>query len=90
VLPDALLHAGALLDVLVSAGCFMILLIGLWIARNPAAFWDRFNPYLKPYSRFTLRLGRLIGSLWAVGAVAGCILFIGNAIQAGIHHHWFR
>lgn len=90
VLPDSLMHAGALVDLLLFAGCFAILLLGLWIARNPAAFWDHFNPYLQPYGRFTLGLGRVIGSLWALGAVAGCVLFVGNAIQAAMRHRWIK
>jgi hypothetical protein len=90
VLPNALLHAGVLIDLLLCAACFGILLLGLWIARHSAAFWDQFNPYLKPYSRLTLALGQLIGSLWAIGAVFGCVLFMGNAIQAGLHHHWIK
>ena len=85
---DFLWNAGALLDFLLTAACFGILLLGIWILRNPAAFWDQFNPYLKPYGWFTLILGRVIGSLWASGAVFGCIILVGNAIRAGLHHHW--
>ena len=84
------MHTGVLIDVLLLAVCSAILVLGIWIAKNPAAFWDQFNPFLKPYNRFTLRLGRVIGSLWTIGAVAGCILFVGNAIQAGLHHRWLR
>jgi hypothetical protein len=90
MLPDALMHAGALVELLLALGCAAIFVLGIWITRNPAGFWDQFNPYLKPYSRFTLGLGRLIGSLWAAGAFLGCILFIGNAIQAGLHHRWIN
>ena len=90
MLPDALLHTGVVTDLLLFAVCFGILVLGIWIARYPAAFWDQFNPFLKPYNHFTLGLGRVIGSLWTVGAVSGCILFVGNAIQAGLHHRWLR
>lgn len=90
MLPNSILQAGALLDVLLFAACGMILILGLWIARNPAAFWDQFNPYLSPYSKTTLNLGRVIGSLWTCGAVCGCVLFVGSAVRAGLDHRWIR
>lgn len=87
---DGLLRAGALLNVLFSAMCFAVLVTGVWIFRNPVGFWDQFNPYLKPYHRLTLALGKLIGSLWAFGAALGCFVFIANAIRASLQHHWIR
>lgn len=84
------MHAGVLADLVVATACFGILVLGVWISRNPSAFWDQFNPYLKPYGRFTLRLGRVIGSLWSFGATFGCIIALGNAIRDGLHHHWLR
>lgn len=81
-------NAGALPDLLLAVACSGVLVLGTWMLRNPAAFWDHFNPYLKPYGRFTLVLGRVVGSLWAFGAVLGCIILVGNAIRAGLHHHW--
>jgi hypothetical protein len=90
VLSEALLHTGVLVNILLSGVSVSVLLLGLWIWRDQVAFWDQFNPYLKPYSRFTLRLGRVIGSLWAFGAIVGCILFLGNAVQAALQHHWIR
>jgi hypothetical protein len=90
VLPEAILHAGVFLDVLLLAACAAILILGLWTLRHPATFWEQFNPYLRPYGRFTLVLGRMIGSLWACGAALGCILFIGNAVKAGLDHRWIR
>ena len=87
---DGLLRAGALLNVLFSAMCFAVLVTGVWIFRNPVGFWDQFNPYLKPYHRLTLALGKLIGSLLAFGAALGCFVFIANAIRASLQHHWIR
>ncbi|HWC16226.1 MAG TPA: hypothetical protein VG498_04400 [Terriglobales bacterium] len=87
---DLVAHAGVLVDVLLFATCFVILLGGLWIYKNPVGFWDQFNPYLRPYGRLTLALGKVIGSLWAFGAVLGCIVLIGNAIRQSLHHHWIR
>lgn len=78
------------MDLVLLATCFSILLGGLWIFKNPVGFWDQFNPYLKPYGRITLALGRVIGSLWAFGAALGCIILIGNVIREGLHHHWIR
>ena len=78
------------MSVLFSAVCLTVLMTGIWILRNPAGFWDRFNPYLKPYHHVTLVLGRIIGSLWAFGAALGCVVFIGNAIRASLQHHWIR
>ena len=87
---EALAHAGALVDLLLFITCFVILRAGLWICRNPVGFWDQFNPYLKPYGQFTLVLGRVIGSLWALGAALGCVVLIGNAIRESLLHHWVR
>jgi hypothetical protein len=70
--------------------CFGVLVFGVLIYRNPVLFWDQFNPYLKPYSRFTIAIGKLIGSLWAAGATLGCIALAGNAIRESLHHHWLR
>jgi hypothetical protein len=81
-------HAGVLGNLLLAAVCFAVLWLGLWMVRYPSAFWDQFNPYLKPYSRSVIFLGRVIGSLWAAGAVSGCILLFGNAIRAGLNRHW--
>lgn len=78
------------MNVAFSAICFTVLLTGVCIFRNPAGFWDQFNPYLKPYHRLTLALGKIIGSLWALGATVGCFIFIGNAIRASLQHHWMR
>jgi len=88
MLADFIANAGALLDLLFLGVCLSVLLLGVWISRNPVAFWDQFNPFLKPYSRFTLGLGRAIGFLWAFGAGCGCIVVVGGAVRAGIHHHW--
>lgn len=88
MLPDSLLHAGMLVELALAASCFGILFLGIWIFCNPVTFWDQFNPYLKPYTRFTLALGRVIGSLWVSGAVFGCILLLGNAVRAGLRHRW--
>ena len=85
---DSVARSGALVNFLLAGVCFGILILGVWIARNPGPFWDQFNPYLKPYGRFTLALGRVIGSLWAFGAVFGCAILVGNAIRAGLSHHW--
>jgi hypothetical protein len=90
VTANFLAHAGVLVDLLLASGCFVVLVLGIWIFRNPGAFWDEFNPYLRPYGRFSLGLGRLIGSLWSFGAIFGCILALGNAIRAGVHHHWLK
>ena len=84
------MHAGVLVDLGLAVACFGILALGIWILRNPEAFWDQFNPYLKPYGSFTLRLGRAIGSLWSLGAVLGCIIAVGNAVRDAMNHHWFR
>jgi hypothetical protein len=85
---DSLSNAAALPDFLLASACLGILMLGIWILRNPAAFWDQFNPYLKPYGALTLLLGRTIGSLWAFGAVFGCVMLLGNAVRAGLQHHW--
>jgi hypothetical protein len=87
---DVFLRAGALINVFSCAVCFAVLAMGVWMFRNPAGFWDQFNPYLKPYHRVTLILGKIIGSLWAFGAAFGCFVFIGNAIRASLNHHWIR
>ena len=87
---DLLLRAGALIDVFFCAVCFAVLVTGVWIIRNPAGFWDQFNPYLKPYHSLILALGKIIGALWAFGAALGCFVFIGNAIRASLQHHWIR
>jgi hypothetical protein len=88
MIPDSLMHAGLLVDLELAAACFGILMLGVWICRNPGAFWDQFNPYLKPYRRTTLGLGRVIGWLWSFGAVLGCIIAVGNAVRDGMRHHW--
>jgi len=88
MIPDSLMHAGLLVDLELATACFGILLLGIWIFRKPGAFWDQFNPYIKPYGRFTLRLGRVIGSLWSFGAVCGCVIALGNAVRDGMHHVW--
>lgn len=87
---DVLLREGALVDVFFCAVCFAVLVTGIWIFRNPEGLWDHFNPYLKPYHRLTLVLGKIIGSLWAFGAALGCFLFMGSAIRALLQHHWIR
>ena len=87
---DTIAHTGALIDLLLAAFCLGILVFGIWILRNPVAFWDQFNPYLRPYGRPTLILGRVIGSLWAVSAVSACVILIGNAARASVNHHWIR
>ena len=87
---EVLFRAGALINLVFSAICFAVLVTGVWIFRHPAGFWDQFNPYLKPYHRLTLVLGKLIGSLWALGAAVGCFVFIGSAIRASLQHHWIR
>jgi len=87
---DQLFRAGALMDVALSMICFTVLVAGVWIWRNPAEFWDQFNPYLKPYQRATLVLGKVIGSLWAFGATLGCVVLVGNAIRESLRHHWIR
>jgi hypothetical protein len=87
---DLLFRAGALVDLLLCAICFAVLLTGVWIWRNPAGFWDQFNPYLQPYHRATLVLGKVIGSLWAFGAALACVVLIGNAIRESLRHHWIR
>ncbi|PYY01067.1 MAG: hypothetical protein DMG64_15550 [Acidobacteria bacterium] len=90
MIPDSLMHAGVLVDLGLATVCFAILALGIWIWRNPEAFWNEFNPYLKPHRSFTLSLGRVIGSLWSFGAVLGCIITIGNAVRDGVHHHWLK
>jgi ABC-type transport system involved in multi-copper enzyme maturation permease subunit len=80
--------AGAVTDSIVFAICAGILLFGCWVIRNPVLFWEQFNPYLKPYGRATLALGRMIGSLWALGAALGCVITFGDAVRATLHHHW--
>lgn len=90
MLPEAILHAGVLFDVLLLGACIAILMLGLWTVRHPAAFWEQFNPYLRPQGTITLALGRVIGSLWASGAALGCVLFIGNAVKAALDHRWIR
>jgi hypothetical protein len=90
MIPDFLMHAGVLVDLILATACFGILVLGVWIYRNPGAFWDQFNPYLKPYGHFTLGLGRVIGSLWSFGAILGCIIAVGNAVRHGVHHHWLK
>jgi hypothetical protein len=86
--PDAVFHFGVVVDLLFLAFSVGILVWGVWIAKDPTGFWNQFNPFLKPYSSLTLCLGRVIGSLWALGAASACLLFLGNAIQAGLHHQW--
>lgn len=88
MVPDVIAHAGVLINILLAAACFGVLLFGVWMARDPHAFWNTFNPFLKPYSQFTLRLGLVIGLLWIVGAVCGWLIVCGNAVRAGLHHHW--
>jgi len=88
MIPDSLMHAGLLVDLELATACFGILVLGVWICRHPAAFWDQFNPYLKPYRRLTLGLGRVIGSLWSFGAICGFVIAVGNAVRDGLHHHW--
>jgi len=88
--PDSLMPAGMVVDLVLAFACLAILALGVWICRNPGAFWDQFNPYLKPYGRFALGLGRVIGSLWSFGAVLGCIIAMGNAVRDAIRHHWLR
>jgi hypothetical protein len=83
-----LAHAGVVADLAVFGACFAILAFGYWSAWNPVLFWDQFNPYLKPYSRLTLALGRLIGSLWAFGAALACVVTLGDAVRALVQHHW--
>jgi hypothetical protein len=87
---DAIAHTGALIDILLALVCGGILAFGLRILRNPVAFWDQFNPYLKPYGRSTLILGRVIGSLWTFSAASACIILVGNAVRASLLHHWVR
>jgi hypothetical protein len=87
---DVLFRAGALASVLFSLMCFAVLITGVWVFHNPADFWDQFNPYLKPYHRLTLALGKLIGTLWAFGAALGFFVFIANAIRASLQHRWIR
>ena len=87
---DAVAHTGALIDILLALFCGTILAFGVWILRNPVAFWDQFNPYLKPYGRSTLILGRVIGSHWTFSAASACIILVGNAIRASLLHHWVR
>ena len=87
---DVFFRAGALIDLLLCAACLAILFGGLWIVRNPENFWDQFNPYLKPYHRATLALGKVIGTLWAFGAALGCVVLIGNAIRESLRHHWIH
>lgn len=88
VVIDFIAHAGVLVNAVLGGLCLGICLLGVWTWRDPAAFWDQFNPFLKPYSRLTLTLGRVIGFLWAAGAVCGCLVVFGNALRAGINHHW--
>jgi len=90
MIPNSLMHIGVMADLALATACFGILVLGIWICRNPGAFWDQFNPYLKPYGRFTLGLGRMIGSLWSFGAVFGCIIAVGNAVRDGMQHHWLK
>ena len=86
MLPGFLIRPTATADLLLAAIVFGIFLLGGWVVRHPAAFWDRFNPYLKPYGKVTLALGRAIGALWAFGAALGCIILVGNAVRdAGRH-----
>jgi hypothetical protein len=86
VLPGFISQPTATADLLLASLVFGVFLLGSWIVRNPARFWDQFNPYLKPYGKTTLALGRTIGALWAFGAVLGCLVLVGNAIRdAGRH-----
>lgn len=83
-----LAQAGVVADLAAFATFFGLLAFGYWSARNPVLFWDQFNPYLKPYGRLTLALGRLIGSLWALGAALACVITFGDALRALLQHHW--
>jgi len=80
--------AGALQEGALAAISFGVLLFAMWTMRNPAAFWKAFNPFLRADGRFAFRFGFVIGLLWTVGAICGCIIGCGSAWRAGLQHHW--
>lgn len=67
-------------DMVANIVLFLLLcglaVLGRWTYRNPEAFMDRFNPYMKPYGRMTLAIAKFAGGLWFAGAIVGCISLI--------------